>query len=214
MSEELEQGTPEWKQARCGSLGASSIADALAKTKSGWGASRAQVMARLAIERLTGVPQDTYQNAAMLHGIETEPEARAAYQFEAGVLVKQVGLVKHPAITGTHASPDGLIADVGLLEIKCPTGGTHFETLQGAPIPQKYHHQVAWQLACTGRQWCDFVSYCPTFPENMRLHTTRIKRDDKLIAELEAQVREFLLELAKKLADLTARYGAPVREAA
>ena len=98
MTEELEQGTDAWKQARCGSLGASSIADALARTKSGWSKSRGQVMARLAIERLTGQPQDGYTNAAMQRGTELEPEARSAYQFEAGVLVKQVGLIKHPAI--------------------------------------------------------------------------------------------------------------------
>jgi putative phage-type endonuclease len=214
MSEELQQGSDAWRLARCGSLGASSIADALAKTRTGWGASRLQVMSRLVIERLTGVPQDTYQNAAMLHGIETEPEARAAYQFDAGVLVSQIGLATHPTITGTHASPDGLIEDAGLLEIKCPSGGTHLETLLGAPIAQKYLYQMQWQLACTGRAWCDFVSYHPAFPDAMRLHITRIKRDDRLIADLESQVREFLSELDAKLTALTARYGMPEREAA
>ena len=210
----MQQGTGEWRLERCGSLGASSIADALAKTKTGWGASRTQVMSRLVIERLTGIPQETYQNAAMLHGIETEPEARAAYQFEAVVLVKQIGLATHPTIAGTHASPDGLVEDAGLLEIKCPSGGTHLETLLGAPIAQKYLYQMQWQIACTGRVWCDFASYHPAFPEAMRLHVARVRRDDRLIAELEAQVREFLAELDAKLAALTSRYGAPTREAA
>jgi putative phage-type endonuclease len=211
---DLVQGSDEWRQARCGSLGASSIADALARTKSGWSKSRGQVMARLAIERLTGQPQDGYTNAAMQRGTELEPEARAAYQFEAGVLVKQVGIIKHPAIVGTHASPDGLIGDDGLLEIKCPSGGTHWESLNGAAIPQNYLYQMVWQMTCAGRLWCDFASYHPDFPENMQLHITRVSRDDRLIAELEAQVREFLAELDGKLEALTSRYGTPVREAA
>jgi putative phage-type endonuclease len=214
VSEDLTQGTPEWHAARCGSLGASSIADALARIKTGWGASRAQVMSRLAIERLRGVPLDTYQNQAMLDGIAREPEARAAYQFDHMVVVKQVGIVRHPTIIGTHASPDGYVGNDGLLEIKCPTHATHFETLDGAPIPKKYIYQMQWQLCCTGRQWCDFASYHPDFPDNMKLHITRVARDDRMIADLEEQVREFLLELQTKLASLTARYGTPAREAA
>ena len=214
MTEELEQGTEAWKLARCGSLGASSVHEALARTKSGWGASRANVLARLISERLTGVPQDTYTNSAMQHGIDTEPEARAAYQFEKGVLVRTVGLFKHPAITGTHASPDGFVGDDGLLEVKCPNTATHLDTLLGEPIPSKYVIQCQWQMACTARAWCDWVSFDPRLPDNMRLHIQRIKRDDRHIAELETQVREFLHELQMKLVELTARYGAPVREAA
>lgn len=211
---DVPQNSPEWHAARCGSLGASSIADALARIKTGWGASRAQVMSRLAIERLRGVPLGTYQNQAMLDGIAREPEARAAYQFERMVTVKQVGLIRHPTIIGTHASPDGYVGNNGLLEIKCPTHATHFDALDGAPIPKKYQYQMQWQLCCSGRQWCDFASYHPDFPDNMKLHTTRVHRDDKLIVDLEAQVREFLLELQTKLASLTARYGAPLMEAA
>ena len=214
MTVELVQGTDQWRQARCGSLGASSLGDALARTKTGWGASRANVMARLTIERLTGVPQDGYQSQAMLTGIAREPEARAAYQFEKGVLVKQVGLIKHPSIAGTHASPDGEVADDGLIEIKAPNASTHLDTLLGAPIPQRYAYQIAWQLGCTGRSWCDFTSYHPDFPEAMQLHVTRVYRDDKLIADLEAQVREFLAELDAKIAVLASRYGMPAQEAA
>lgn len=214
MTEALEQGTSAWKQARCGSLGASSVHEALARTKTGWGASRANVLARLVAERLTGVPQDGFTNAAMLHGVATEPEARAAYQFEAGVLVKQVGLIRHPAIIGTHASPDGLVGDDGLVEFKCPNTATHLETLLGDPVPAKYITQCQWQMACTGRTWCDWASYDNRLPENMQLFTRRIQRDDRHIAELEAQVREFLSELDAKLAALTSRYGTPAKEAA
>lgn len=214
MTEELQQNSDAWRLARCGSLGASSIADALAKTRTGWGASRANIQARLLIERITGQPLDGFKNQAMLDGIEREPAARAAYQFERGILVKQVGLFRHPSIAGSHASPDGEVGTEGLLEIKAPTHATHLDSLLGASIPQKYQFQAAWQMACTGRHWVDFTSYHPEFPENMQLHITRIRRDDKLIAELESQVREFLAELDAKLAALTSRYGAPAREAA
>lgn len=214
MTEELIQGSAEWKLARAGSLGGSSLHEAVARTKSGWGASRANLMSRLLVERLTGAPQDTYTNAAMQWGSETEPQARSAYQFEAGVLVKQVGLIKHPTIAGTHSSPDGLIADRGVLEVKCPATTTHLDRLLGDPIPSKYVIQMQWAMACSGRDWCDYVSFDPRVPENMRIHMERVHRDDKHIAELEGQVRQFLDELRIKLVELTARYGAPVREAA
>jgi putative phage-type endonuclease len=214
MSEELIQGSPDWHAARCGSLGASSIADALAKPRKPGEGLRANTMARLIAERLTGIPQDTYKSQAMLDGTEREPEARAAYQFERGVLVRRVGLFKHPTINGAHASPDSCVGDDGLLEIKCPIHATHLRTLLGAPEHEEYERQVMWQMACTGRKWVDFVSYHPAFPDNMKLHITRIERNDKLITELEAQVREFLHELQMKLVELTARYGAPQRAAA
>lgn len=214
MSEDLQQGTPEWRQARCGSLGASSLHEAVAKTRTGWGASRANLMTRLLIERITGAPQDGYINAAMQHGIDTEPEARAAYQFERGVLVRQVGLVKHPSIAGSHASPDGMIGEHGVLEIKCTQPTAHLDRLLGEPIPDKYVVQAQWQLACTGRRWVDFTYYSPAFPENMRLHIERIERNDRRIADLEGLVKEFLYELHLKHVELTGRYGAPVKEAA
>jgi hypothetical protein len=152
----------------------------------------------------------------MQHGIDTEPEARAAYSFVADVDVIDVGLVRHPTITGTHASPDGLIdaPRPGLVELKCPQPAAHIALLSGEAIPSKYVVQVQWQLACTGRMWGDFVSYSPAFPESMRIFVQRLERDGRHIAELEAQVREFLAELDAKLAALTSRYGAPVREAA
>jgi putative phage-type endonuclease len=147
----MEQGSIEWRMARCGSLGASQIADALAKTKSGWGSSRANLMAQLIVERLTGTPQETFQNAAMLWGIEKEPEAKAAYAFRTDSDIVDVGLVRHPVIEGTHASPDGLIGADGMIETKCPQSATHLDYLLTGSIPQKYLLQCQWQLACTRR---------------------------------------------------------------
>jgi hypothetical protein len=196
------QGSTEWKQARCGSLGASSLHEAICRTKSGWGAGRANLMARLIAERLTGVPLESYVSAAMAHGTMTEPEARIAYEFHRDVNVEEVAFVPHPAIIGSHCSPDGLIGEEGLVEFKCPNIATHIETLLGASIPEKYIVQVQWQMACTGRQWADWCSYDPRMPEEMRLFVRRIPRDDIHIKELEAYAREFLAELDDKLMKL------------
>ena len=210
---ELIQGSAEWLAARAGSLGASQVAEALAKTKSGWGSGRANVMASLIAERLTGKPAETYSNAAMQWGTATEPDARAAYEFMRDVDVELVGIAKHPTIAGSHASPDGLVGDDGLIEIKCPHTATHIETLLGASVPGKHFTQMQWQMACTGRKWCDYVSFDPRLPDTMQLWIKRVDRDDKVIAELEEQVSEFLSELDAKVAALRSKYKA-VKEAA
>jgi putative phage-type endonuclease len=161
---ELIQGSEEWKLARCGSLGASRLADAVARTKTGYGASRANLMAELLVERLTGIPTDGFVSPAMQWGTDKEPDARAAYEFRSDVEVAQVGIVPHPTIAGTHASPDGLVDTYGLIEIKCPNTASHVETLLGDEIAGKYVTQMQWQMACTGRDWCDFVSFDPRLP--------------------------------------------------
>jgi putative phage-type endonuclease len=206
---DLIQGSDEWRKARAGSLGASQIADALARTKSGYGASRANLAAQLVVERLTKTPTEGFTNAAMLWGVEKEPEARLAYEFFNDVSVVSVGLVPHPTIKGTHASPDGLIGGDGLIEIKCPQSATHLETLRTEAIPLKYQIQMLWQIQCTGRQWCDFASFDPRLPENMRLFVKRLFRDDKRIAELETEVKDFLREVEDSVSDLIEKYGEP-----
>lgn len=203
---DLTQGTDEWRMARAGSLGASQLHEALAKTKTGWGASRANLMATLIVEQLTGRPQDGFQSAAMLHGIETEPEARDAYSFYQNADVIQVGLVRHPSIGGTHASPDGLVGSDGLVEIKCPQPAAHLETLLTQTMPNKYVLQALWQMACCDRSWCDLVSYSPAFPESMRLFVKRIERDPAKIAELEGEVIAFLQEVRERVDALRSRY--------
>jgi len=206
MTVDLIQGSDEWLAARAGSLGASSLHEALAKTRTGWGASRENVMARLIVERLTGRPQETYVNAAMKTGVEREPEGRIAYEFYKGVEVVEVGLIRHPTIAGSHASPDGLVGDDGLLEIKCPQPAKHLSTLLDGKIDDKYILQMQWQMQCADRQWCDFVSYNPDFPEEMSFWIKRITRDDERISETEKLVVEFLEEVAAKEAKLRS-YG-------
>lgn len=203
---ELVQGSPEWLAARAGSLGASEVPDAIAKTKTGWGASRANVMAAKITERLTGKPAETYTNAAMQWGTQTEPDARAAYEFMRDVDVELVGLVKHPTIAGSHASPDGLVGSDGLIEIKCPNSATHIETLLNQEVSGRYVTQIQWQLACTGRQWCDFISFDPRMPASMQLYVQRVERDQARIDELEDIVRGFITELEAKIKDLRDTY--------
>lgn len=199
---ELEQGGDAWFQARLGKLTASRISDAIARTKTGWGASRANVMADLIAERLTGVQIEGYTNAAMQRGIEVEPQARAAYAFFRDVTVEPVGFIPHPTITMAGASPDGLVGADGLLELKCPNVATHIETLLTQAIPGKYLDQMAWQMACSGRAWVDYASFDPRMPAELSLFVKRVHRDDKRIAELEVLVREFLAELDAKVTAL------------
>lgn len=203
----MEQQTNEWFAARLGKVTASRVADIIAKTKSGYSTSRANYMAELICERLTGSRGDFYKNAAMEWGTATEPQARAAYEAVAGVLVEEVGFVPHSTITMAGASPDGLVGADGLVEIKCPITATHIDTLLGCTVPSKYNTQMQWQMACTGRQWCDFVSYDPRLPEHMQLFIHRVPRDENFIQELIKEINTFLDELDGKIDELNKNYG-------
>lgn len=198
----LIQGSPEWHAARVGKVTASRVADVIAKTKTGVSASRKNYAAELVAERLTGKPAESYTNAAMQWGIDMEPQARVAYEFLHDAQVVQVGLIDHPTIPMSAASPDGLVGDAGLVEIKCPSTATHIETLLNKAVSDKYIVQMQWQMACTGRAWCDYVSYDPRMPEDMQLFVQRVTRDNVRIAELESEVRVFLEEVASTIVKL------------
>jgi putative phage-type endonuclease len=200
------QGSPEWFAARCGKVTASRVADIVARTKSGPSASRAQYEAQLIAERLTGVVEQGFSNAAMQWGTEHEAEARAAYCFRHDMEVQECAFVIHPGIPEAGASPDGLIGDDGLVEIKCPTLATHIATLQTGTVPEKYRTQMLWQMACTGREWCDFVSYDPRLPASMRLFVQRVERDVEAITKLEYEVMEFLADVTRKVVMLRRKF--------
>lgn len=202
----LQQGTAEWLAARIGKVTASRIADVMARTKTGWGASRGDYLSQLVRERLLGVGEQGYTNAAMAWGTEQEPAARDCYSFATDYDVAEVGFLPHPTIDMAGASPDGLVGDHGMVEIKCPEQKTHQATLLGAPIADKYFKQMQFQMACAGRQWCDFVSYDPRWPVEMQLHVRRVDRDDALIADIEAAVVAFLAEVERDVAALIATY--------
>ncbi len=195
----MNQGTPEWLQARCGLVTASRISDVLAKIKSGEAASRRDYRAQLVAERISGKPTESFTNAAMQWGTEHEPFARAAYELSTDSFVEQVGLIRHPEIIMTGASPDGLVSHDGLVEIKCPNTATHIEyALSGKP-PAKYQNQMLWQMECTGREWCDFVSFDPRMPEDMRLFIVRFYRDQQRIEDMKDEVINFICEVEEEI---------------
>lgn len=187
-----EQRTEEWFADRLGKVTASRIADVMMKpTTAGYQNYRAQLIC----ERLTGQPTETFTSAAMQHGTDTEPQARAFYEMEMGLDVVEVGFIPHPKLEWTGASPDGLVGDTGLIEIKCPQPATHIKTLTGAKIDRKYLLQMHWQMICTGRDWCDFVSFSPALPAEMQMHRERVELNAELAEEITAGVTTFLAEV-------------------
>lgn len=202
MIEMIEQRSDQWFAARIGKVTASKVADVIAKTQSGFAASRANYMAQLVCERLTGQREEFFISGAMQHGTDTEPLARAAYESLRDVLVDEVGFVPHPSIEMAGASPDGLVGDDGLLEIKCPNTATHIDTLLTQTVPSKYNTQMQFQMACTGRSWCDFVSFDNRLPEELQLFVKRVPRDDVFIKQTEDAIVKFLAELDDKIIKL------------
>jgi putative phage-type endonuclease len=186
---------------------ASRVSDVVATLRGGGpGASRATYMGQLIAERLSGEPASSFSSAAMQWGTETEPMARGAYEWVTGGTVTEAGFIQHMTIEMAGMSPDGLIGDDGLVEIKCPNTSTHIDTLLSEKAPAKYIDQMQWQMACSGREWCDFVSYDPRMPLSMNMYITRIMRDDARINHLESSVIIFIEEMDDKIKQLTNRY--------
>ena len=198
----MEQRTEEWFAARCGKVTASRVADIIAKTKTGYSTSRENYLAQLVCERMTGKPADSYSNSAMQWGTDQEPFARAAYEAAKNVLVDELGFATHPTISMAGASPDGLVGEVGLVEIKCPNTATHIDTLLTQTVPTKYITQMQWQLSCTRRQWCDFVSFDPRMDEGLQLFIKRVEYDPIYVASLEKEVINFLMDVEDKIQKL------------
>ena len=203
MTEQIEQRSDAWFSARLGKVTASRVADVIAKTKSGYSASRDNYMAQLICERLTGQQGESFTNAAMTWGTETEPLARSAFEAYADVMVEEVGFVPHPSIEMSGASPDGLVGAEGMLEIKCPNTATHIDTLLSQTVPGKYITQMQWQMRCCERQWCEFVSFDPRLPQDLQLFVKRVEFDPEYVAMLEKEVIQFLAELDDKVNKLT-----------
>lgn len=201
------QSDPAWATARIGHVTASRISDVLARTKTGPGASRINYAAELIAERLTLTAAPSFTNAAMQWGIDTEPHARAAYEFRTDENTGESGFVVHPKIEWSGASPDGFVGDYGLVEFKCPNTATHIDTLLSQNIPGKYEQQMTWQLACTGRKWCDFVSFDPRLPEEMRMFVKRFEPDQSDIASMERAVEIFLGDIEDTLTALRRQYA-------
>jgi len=199
---EIKQGTPEWHQARLGRVTASRVADIMATTKSGPAASRKNYMMELLCQRLTGNREESYINAAMQRGTDLEPFARIAYEAHHCMDVVEVGFVLHLSIPAFGASPDGLVGTDGQIEIKCPNTAQHVEFLRTGKPEGKYIIQMQAQMACTGRDWCDFVSYDDRLPEALQYKKVRITRDSALIVTIESEIRQFLRELDELEAEM------------
>lgn len=201
----IEQGSNEWHLQRLGKVTASRIADVLSKGKSGESAGRKNYRTELVVQRLTGVPSESFTNAAMEWGTATEPQARVAYEATMGVFVNQVAFIDHPSIVNFGCSPDGTIDDDGLLEIKCPNSNTHIEYLSDGKPPSKYIPQMQCQMAVTGRKWCDFVSFDPRLPDDLQLFVVRLERDQDYIDAMEVEVKKFLGEVEEMFTKLKER---------
>jgi len=191
----IEQGTEAWHQLRLGKVTASRVADIMAKTKTGPSASRNNYLIELALQRVTGTIEQGYTNDAMAWGTATEPQARVAYEVKTGNFVDQIAFVEHDIIEWFGCSPDGLINNDGLIEIKCPNSATHWAIIKDNKPPSKYMIQMQTQMACTGRKWCDFVSFDPRMPERSQLFIQRVERDQTMIDEIETEVMKFLIEV-------------------
>lgn len=195
----VEQGTDAWFAMRLGKVTASRVADVMAKTKTGVAASRQNYLIELALQRVTGVFEQGFTTQAMQDGIDREAQARVLYEVTTGEFVDQAPFVDHPTIEGFGASPDGLVNTNGLCEIKCRGNSGHWEVIKTKEIPKKYWIQQQAQLACTGREWNDYVGYNPNFPDKSKLYVQRVYRDEAFIADMEAQIKQFLIEVEEEV---------------
>ncbi|KLT73282.1 exonuclease [Neisseria arctica] len=199
----MEQRTDEWFSARAGKVTASMVYAVAAKGRNGqYYKAREDYLNKLLCERLTNSPSESVNSRSLQHGRDLEPKARAIYIIETGNDVSEIGFIQHPEITGSGASPDGLVYPDGLVEIKCPTTAVHIGFLKNSKPKDEYFYQMQWQMACTGRKWCDFVSYDDRLPEHLSYKCIRINRDDDLIQEIETEVVSFLGELEQQIKEL------------
>lgn len=201
----LEQRSEEWRLARCGSVTASKVADIVRTNKNGsFSAKRQNYFDLLVAERLTGRPQDWKEVRSLTERAELEPDARACYTFYTGRECQIVGFIQHPTIVNAGCSPDALVGDSGMLEIKCLDPANHVKLLAGdESVLMEYLPQMHFGLACTERQWCDFLSYCPAMKdEDLKSYIRRVPRADEGIAMLENSVREFLAEVDNRVAEI------------
>jgi putative phage-type endonuclease len=204
-----KQRSEEWFNLRLGHLTGSRADDALAKTKdiSTESERRAGLRFELMAERLSGLPVEHDVTWAMRNGQNSEPLAMCEYQLRTGYIITPVGFARHPKIQWFGASPDGLINEDGLLEVKCPLIKTHTKTLTTKTIPRNYLNQIFSELACTGREWCDYVSYCPEMRPELQIYIQRVHRDDGLIRGLETEVICFLESVEAAISQLEKEYG-------
>ena len=200
------QGNDEWREMRRGKITASRISDIMASGRGGKpSATRENYLIELALERATGkVAANGFTSYAMQRGTELEPIARAEYEISTGYDVDQVDFVEHEYLANTGASPDGLIRKDGMVEIKCPQPKAHLDTLRSKTIDRQYMLQMQWQMECADRQWCDYVSYNPDFPELLRLVVIRVKYDEPMVLQIRDAVEQAEREITELVRSIVA----------
>ncbi|WP_455466933.1 lambda exonuclease family protein [Bartonella sp. B39] len=205
----MEQRTAEWFQVRLGKITASNIYNVLSKTAKGLPTSKYDdYKITLITERLTEEISPHYETEDMRWGIDHEEDAIKEYEFIYDTHVTKCGFIQHPTMEMAGASPDGLIGDHGLIEVKCPRSKTHIRFFLDNQIKPEYLAQMQFQMACTGRQWCDFVSYDPRFTGQsapLRIKAKRVHRDEKQIAYINKAVEAFLVEIERDTEKILAK---------
>ncbi len=203
MIVDCKQGSLAWFTERCGRVTGSRVCDAMSFLKKGGESlARRAYKAEIVCELLTGKAVEHFVTKEMEFGILNEPFARAAYELQNDVSVEDIGFAIHPSLERFGASPDGLVGDDGLIEIKCPSTATHLEYLLADVVPENYKLQMLAEMACAERQWVDFISFDPRLPKRLQLFVKRFPQDDQKIAEMEFQVVEFLREVDSIMARL------------
>ena len=194
----VEQGSEEWLELRLGKVTASRLSDVMSKGRGNAPSkTRASYMLQLAAEIMTGKPEDSFSNKYMEWGNECEPQARSMYEFDSGNDVDQVAFVEVDDYFGV--SPDGMIGDDGLIEIKCPKSTTQIDRFLKGEFPKEYKAQVQGQLLATGRKWCDFVSFDPRINGNASYFCIRVERDEEYLVELQTGIDQFVSELVEMI---------------
>jgi putative phage-type endonuclease len=207
MNDFIEQGSPAWLKSRLGKVTASRMADLLDKTQKGVdGAKRTGYRRELVYERLTNRAIDRFVTREMQWGIDHEAEAKQVYSLITGNEVRPAPFVLHPTIAKSGASPDGFIDQDGLVECKCPASVTHIATMLADEIPEQYLPQMFWQIECSKRDYCDFLSYDPRLPANMQIWIKRLYRDETAIEKLRENVTTFLASVDETIDSLLKRY--------
>lgn len=197
----VEQGKPEWDAVRVGKISASHMSDVMMDSKK---AGYRNYRARMIAERIAKEISESYSSGAMKEGTELEPDARACYEYQTGTTVDEVGFVDHPHIESAGASPDGMVGEDRNVEIKCVFPATHIDYMLTRTIPTKYMQQMQWQMACNGREFCDFVSYSPKLGIDLQLLIIPVERDDKMIKELETATIMLNKDVTETIAKLEA----------
>lgn len=202
---EMEQGSAEWLALRLSKVTASRMSDVLSKGRGSAPSKTAETyMMELIAEKLTGESKPFFENDAMRWGTETEPQARTMYEINSNfVSVVEVAFIELNEFVGV--SPDGLIGDDGMLEIKCPTTITQLKRALSDDYSKDYYAQIQMQLWVAERKWCDFLSFDPRLDCDAGYLLQRVERDEEFIKDMEEKTVLFIKKMKEIYFKLTGK---------